>query len=149
MDGTAGPRVVGRYLLYDAIASGGMATVHLGRLVGPVGFSRTVAIKRMHDTLAQDPDFAAMFLDDARPATDIFAVSLVLWEALTGEDAFAYESEADLVYNMLESDAQPPSTLRPDIPRVLDDIILQGLNKEPAQRFITAKAMATALESAI
>jgi len=288
MDGTLGPRVVGRYLLYDAIASGGMATVHLGRLVGPVGFSRTVAIKRMHDALAQDPDFAAMFLDEARlvtrirhpnvvptldvvtldnelllvmeyvagqplslllrraraarkpppigvlvdivvgvlhglyaaheaknekgeplnivhrdvspqnilvgtdgvarvldfgvaksaarthqtrdgqvkgklhymapeqlrgkqltPATDIFAVALVLWEALTGEDAFSYESEADLVYNMLETQAQPPSSLRPDIPAILDDILLQGLAKEPAQRFISAKAMANALEAAI
>src|SRR6185369_15776565 len=66
-----GPRAVGRYLLYDAIASGGMATVHLGRLVGPVGFSRTVAIKRMHESLAQDPEFAAMFLDEARLVTRI------------------------------------------------------------------------------
>jgi hypothetical protein len=40
--------VVGRYALHDEIASGGMATVHLGRLLGPVGFARTVAIKRLH-----------------------------------------------------------------------------------------------------
>jgi len=31
-------RIVGRYALYDILASGGMATVHLGRLLGPVGF---------------------------------------------------------------------------------------------------------------
>ena len=31
-------RVVGRYALYGEIASGGMATVHFGRLIGPVGF---------------------------------------------------------------------------------------------------------------
>jgi hypothetical protein len=42
------PRRIGRYLLYGPIASGGMATVHLGRLVGEAGFSRTVAIKRLH-----------------------------------------------------------------------------------------------------
>src|SRR5258705_3673106 len=83
------------------------------------------------------------------PATDIFAVSLVLWEALTGEEAFPSESEADVVYKMLESRAQPPSTLRADIPPILDDIILQGLNKEPAERFISARAMAAALESAV
>src|SRR5205085_7027023 len=34
-----------RYALHDAIASGGMATVHIGRFFGPAGFSRTVAIK--------------------------------------------------------------------------------------------------------
>ena len=46
--GAATVRTIGRYALYEAIASGGMATVHLGRLLGPVGFSRTVAIKRLH-----------------------------------------------------------------------------------------------------
>jgi serine/threonine-protein kinase len=60
------PRLVGRYALYGAIASGGMATVHFGRLLGPVGFSRTVAIKRLHAQFAADPDFASMFLDEAR-----------------------------------------------------------------------------------
>jgi serine/threonine-protein kinase len=48
------------------IAAGGMATVHLGRLMGPKGFSRTVAIKQLHVQLARDTDFVAMFLDEAR-----------------------------------------------------------------------------------
>jgi serine/threonine protein kinase len=64
-------RVIGRYLLCGAIASGGMATVHLGRLVGLAGFSRTVAIKRLHPHFARDPEFVAMFLDEARLAARI------------------------------------------------------------------------------
>jgi serine/threonine-protein kinase len=64
-------RIVGRYAIYDAIASGGMATVHLGRLLGPVGFSRTVAIKRLHAQYASDPEFVSMFLDEARLAARI------------------------------------------------------------------------------
>jgi serine/threonine protein kinase len=60
------PRVVGRYAVCDAIAAGGMATVHLGRLVGPVGFSRTVAIKRLHPQFALNEEFVGMFLDEAR-----------------------------------------------------------------------------------
>ncbi|MDF2694071.1 MAG: serine/threonine protein kinase [Labilithrix sp.] len=64
-------RVVGRYALYGAIAAGGMATVHLGRLLGPVGFSRTVAIKRLHAQFASDPEFVSMFLDEARLAARI------------------------------------------------------------------------------
>lgn len=55
-----------RYELYDEIARGGMATVHLGRQLGAVGFSRLVAIKRMHRHLALDPAFVAMFVDEAR-----------------------------------------------------------------------------------
>ncbi len=65
------PIVIGRYALYDEIASGGMAAVHIGRLLGPVGFSRTVAIKRMHANLAKDPEFVSMFLDEARLAARI------------------------------------------------------------------------------
>jgi eukaryotic-like serine/threonine-protein kinase len=57
--------VVGRYAMYHQIASGGMATVHLGRLLGAVGFSRTVAIKRLHSRFAKDPNFVSMFVDEA------------------------------------------------------------------------------------
>jgi serine/threonine protein kinase len=48
-----------------------MATVHLGRLLGPVGFARTVAIKRLHENFARDPQFVAMFVDEARLAARI------------------------------------------------------------------------------
>ncbi len=54
-----------RYAIYGEIASGGMATVHFGRLFGNAGFSRTVAIKRLHPQLAKDPEFVAMFMDEA------------------------------------------------------------------------------------
>jgi serine/threonine protein kinase len=64
-------RVLGRYTLYDAIAAGGMATVHFGRLLGPAGFARTVAIKRLHPQFARDPEFVSMFLDEARLAARI------------------------------------------------------------------------------
>jgi serine/threonine-protein kinase len=62
---------VGRYALRHEIAAGGMAVVHLGRLLGPAGFSRTVAIKRLHPHLARNPEFVAMFLDEARLAARI------------------------------------------------------------------------------
>jgi hypothetical protein len=64
-------RVLGRYAMYEQFAAGGMATLHYGRLLGPSGFSRTVAIKRLHAHLSEDPDFVAMFLDEARLAARI------------------------------------------------------------------------------
>ncbi len=65
------PYIVGRYAIYGEIAAGGMATVHLGRLLGEAGFSRTVAIKRLHPQFAKDPDFVNMLLDEARIAARI------------------------------------------------------------------------------
>ncbi|MEZ4221923.1 MAG: serine/threonine-protein kinase [Polyangiaceae bacterium] len=84
--GPRAPRAVGRYLLFDEIASGGMATVHLGRLVGPAGFSRTVAIKRLHPQYAKDPDFVAMFLDEARLAARIRHPNVVSTLDIVQED---------------------------------------------------------------
>lgn len=52
--------------MQDRIAAGGMASVHIGRILGPAGFTRLVAIKRLHEHLSKDPDFATMFLDEAR-----------------------------------------------------------------------------------
>jgi serine/threonine-protein kinase len=58
-------------MIYGELASGGMATVHLGRLLGPVGFSKTVAIKRLHQHLASEPDFVAMLIDEAKLVSSI------------------------------------------------------------------------------
>jgi len=61
----------GRYETLQLIASGGMASVYVGRAQGPAGFERLVAVKVMHDHIADDPDFSGMFLDEARLAAKI------------------------------------------------------------------------------
>jgi serine/threonine-protein kinase len=58
-------------LLHRQLATGGMASVYLGKLLGPAGFSRAVAIKRLHPHLAHDPQFVQMLLDEARIAARI------------------------------------------------------------------------------
>lgn len=59
-----GPHI-GRYVVHEAIASGGMGTVHLGRAVGPRGFQRVVAIKRMHAHLAAETSAVEAFYQEA------------------------------------------------------------------------------------
>jgi|GEM_PF-781830 len=68
---------VGRYVLFEKIASGGMASVHFARMDGSVGFSKTVAVKRLHENFANDPEFRAMFLDEARLASRIRHTNVV------------------------------------------------------------------------
>ncbi len=65
------PLSLGRYVLHRELASGGMASVYFGRLLGPSGFARTVAIKRPHKHLMNDRDFAMMLIDEARLAARI------------------------------------------------------------------------------
>lgn len=88
-----------QYELLGELATGGMATVYLGRMRRPMGFARLVAIKCMHPQYAKDPTFASMFVDEARltarlrhpnivPTLDIVADGghlLIVMEYVEGE----------------------------------------------------------------
>jgi eukaryotic-like serine/threonine-protein kinase len=280
------PQAIGRYLLCDEIASGGMASVHLGCLVAPEGCLRSVAIKRLHAQFASDPEFVAMFLEEASLAArvrhshvvptldvvvqdgelflvmeyvegeslahllgalersssrmplafatfvvaqallglhaaheatsksgeplgivhrdvsphnilvgsdgivrvadfgvakacrrarettngrlkgkiaymapeqlrqgpidrrvDVFAASLVLYEALTGRRPFAAEEPAATLTNILTQEVPRPSRFLPEIPAELDRLVLKGLEKDPERRFATAHEMACELQA--
>lgn len=98
-EGSRAIATVGRYALFDEIASGGMASVHLGRLLGPIGFSRTVAIKRLHAQFAKDPDFVSSFLDEARLAARIQHPNVV-----ATLDVVAAEGEVFLVMEYVQGE---------------------------------------------
>jgi serine/threonine protein kinase len=57
--------LLGRYEICGKLAEGGMATIYLARLRGPKGFGRTVALKMLRPECALDPNFVAMFIDEA------------------------------------------------------------------------------------
>ncbi len=71
------PEMVGRYAIYQEMASGGMGSVHYGRFLGPAGFARTVAIKRLHPQLAKEAEFVTMLADEARLASRIHHPNVV------------------------------------------------------------------------
>ncbi len=60
------PRRCGPYVLRERLGSGGMAEVHLAERVGPHGFRKQVALKRLLPHAAIDPEHVKLFLDEAR-----------------------------------------------------------------------------------
>ena len=284
---TAAARVdLGRYVLFDEIASGGMATVHFARLSGAEGFSRVVAIKRLHPQYAKDEASRSMFVDEARiasrirhpnvvapldvvatenevflvmeyvhaaplsnladaarkqgkrvplsitvavmcqalrglhaahtavdtagqglgiihrdvsphnilvgadgaarlidfgiakaaarsqstqdgqvkgklaymapeqllggdikPAADIYAMGIVLWELVAGERMFESEEPASLYFKVMNGHVRSPRGVYSDIRPDLEALVMRALSKEPSQRFATAREMADTLES--
>ncbi|MFO0713583.1 MAG: protein kinase [Sandaracinus sp.] len=62
------PMRVGPYRIERRLASGGMAEVYIAHREGVLGFERRVALKTILPQLASDPEFAAMFADEARLA---------------------------------------------------------------------------------
>lgn len=58
--------LLNKYEILEAIGSGGMATVYRGRMVGPHGFEKMVAIKILNEESLHDSDVMKMFIDEAR-----------------------------------------------------------------------------------
>lgn len=278
--------MVGRCEMFDEIAHGEMATIHLGRMLGAGGFTRTVAIKRLHPQFALDQDFATRLRDEAHilarirhpnvvptldvvdeegnvflimeyveglnltallkaaeeagerlpppvamriafgvlhglsaaheatsekgeplklvhrnvtpsnimvgadgfprlldfgtaralgrlstsrtgqtkrqpgymapeqvrskpldQRADVFAVSAVIWEMLTGKKLFGSPNPVELIKQITEDPIIAPSSVVPELPRKWDRIVLRGLERDPTRRWRSAVAMADAIEA--
>jgi len=68
---TGWPRRYGRYLVFEEFARGGMASVHLGRLVADRGFSRLVAVKMLSEDRNASSFYARALEDEARIASRV------------------------------------------------------------------------------
>ncbi|MCK6549636.1 protein kinase [Myxococcota bacterium] len=80
--------------------------------------------------------------------TDIFALCLVLYEALTGVRAYQRKTDIMSMRAILTDEVQPIRELNPDVPEALVDVIMKGLAKKPDQRYATAGELAEALQAA-
>jgi hypothetical protein len=83
----------------------------------------------------------------ADPRSDAFALGAVLYEMLTGQRAFRGATKADTLAAILEKD--PPAMALPNgaIPPPLERVVLRCLEKDPGDRFQSARDVAFALEA--
>lgn len=78
--------------------------------------------------------------------SDIFATAAVLFEMLAGRKLFSGDSEISVLDQVREARVPLPSTYNPEIPSEVDEVVLKGLEKDPAARFRTAGEMARAID---
>jgi serine/threonine-protein kinase len=86
---------------------------------------------------------APELLDGARASrrTDVFALGVVLWEALTLRRLFWAQEEDEIFKRIRTLTVPPPSSLAHTVVRDLDDVCLRALDRDPDKRFPTAEAM--------
>ena len=83
------------------------------------------------------------------PASDLFSLGIVMWEALTGERLFDADNDTDVV--LLVRDARVPmlSVKRPSLPFAVSSAVHKALEREPARRFHSAREMIDTLKDAL
>jgi CHASE2 domain-containing sensor protein len=80
---------------------------------------------------------------------DVYALAATLYECLTAEKPFPYESDQDL-RRAHESASRPRITdRRPDLPETIDAVIATGMARDPLRRYPTAMALTTACAEAL
>jgi serine/threonine protein kinase len=121
-----------------------------------VDFGVASARHRTHHTATGQVKgtFAYMAPEQLRASTidrrvDVWALGVALWEMLTFRRLFRRDNTANTVHAILYDEVVPPSSHRPQIPGDLDEIVLKALQREPRDRWQTAREMGRALQQVI
>jgi len=81
--------------------------------------------------------------------SDIYALGVILYEMLVGKVPFDDKSIPSILVKHLTEPPRPPSTLRGDIPREVETLVLRCLEKDPEKRFQTADDLGKALAARV
>lgn len=118
----------------------------IARLVDEVGTKLTIDGGVAGTPRYMAPEQIAAGTIDAR--TDIYALGLVLFEAVTGREAFTRETTSQLMWAQLNDPVPAVVEVQPlrDYP-ALDAVIAQACAKEPSGRFASAQALVEAIKA--
>jgi predicted Ser/Thr protein kinase len=92
------------------------------------------------------PEQATGRIGDIGPATDVYALGAILYEAITGSPPFTGETAMEVLSQVIDNEPSPPRKVNPAVPADLETICLKCLEKRPERRYHSARALAEELE---
>jgi serine/threonine protein kinase len=92
--------------------------------------------------MAPEQTGLAPHLATVGPGTDIYGLGAVLYAALTGQAPHSADTNLAILREVVEGEPRSPRTLRPDIPRDLETIVVKCLRHDPNRRYRTAGDLA-------
>jgi serine/threonine protein kinase len=122
-----------------------VADFGLSRLVD-TGGDRTPAGLMMGTPQYMSPEQARGDTQAISPATDVYGLGAILYELLAGKPPLVAASTVETLKLVCERKPIPPSHLRTGVPAELEAICLRCLEKNPAERFPSAQALADELK---
>ena len=81
--------------------------------------------------------------------SDIYSLGIILYEMVTGSVPFTAETPLAVLFKHISDPLPPPSLVKPDIPPVIEQVLLKALAKDPRDRFATAAEFVAAWERAL
>lgn len=84
--------------------------------------------------------------DEATPATDVYALGVVLYQFLTGRLPYEGSSLAELAIRQQNEKPLPPETYNSDVPATVSAAVMRALDADPAVRYTSAAEMSNGLE---
>lgn len=121
----------------------GIAKIISGTMAGPRVETQAGIVFGTADFLAPE---RLLGQGDSDPRSDLYAVGIILYEALTGERPFHDDDPYKTVQRALNEPVRPPSQLAAEIPAALDAVVARAMARDPEKRFQTAREMLVALD---
>jgi len=87
--------------------------------------------------------------EEAKPAADVYALGVVIYQLLTGRLPWEGTTLAELAIRRENERPLPPSSYDPEVPETLSTAVLRALEGDPERRYTTARELASAMRTGL
>jgi serine/threonine-protein kinase len=117
----------------------------ISKLTGDERGQKVSHINELLGTASYLPPEQMRSAKEAATRGDVYALGVILYQAATGARPFHGDDAFGLMHAILTARVPPPSHFRPEVPAAFDTLVLRAIQRDPSQRFDSARELGSAL----